>query len=44
MRVLRGGSWVYDPEGLRASFRYRSQPDLRYLDVGFRCAREVLSP
>ena len=43
-RVLRGGSWNYYPEFLRASFRGRLQPGLRFLSIGFRCAREVISP
>ncbi len=41
LRVLRGGSWVNNPEVLRTSNRFRDQPDLRVSNVGFRCAREV---
>ena len=38
-RVLRGGSWNYSPQDLRASDRYRSYPDSRNDYVGFRVAR-----
>ena len=39
-RVLRGGSWVYDPEELRAVPRFwLSFPSRTYDDVGFRCVR-----
>jgi formylglycine-generating enzyme required for sulfatase activity len=37
--VLRGGSWVDDPRYLRAAIRFRSRPDYRDPDVGFRLAR-----
>lgn len=40
-RVLRGGSWIYSVEDLRASFRYRCKPDNRNDLIGFRCARDV---
>ena len=40
-RVLRGGSWVNNPEYLRTSFRYWNAPVFRNLAFGFRCAREV---
>ena len=43
-RVLRGGTWGYARVGLRASFRERYPPEDRDEDIGFRCAREVLSP
>ncbi len=39
-RVLRGGSWVNDAWILRVSDRYRYEPDLRYYNLGFRCARD----
>jgi formylglycine-generating enzyme required for sulfatase activity len=39
--VLRGGSWYDYPAILRAAFRYRIEPDDRYLIVGFRCARDA---
>ncbi|MEK7992965.1 MAG: SUMF1/EgtB/PvdO family nonheme iron enzyme [Planctomycetota bacterium] len=42
MRVLRGGSWGYDPRDVRASVRGRLVPENRYTYIGFRCAREVI--
>lgn len=39
-RSLRGGSWyLYNPSSARAPFRDRYSPEVRFLDVGFRCAR-----
>lgn len=38
-RVLRGGSWFYDPYVLRVSNRFRNYPSGRDDDVGFRCSR-----
>lgn len=35
-RVLRGGSWNYNPDYLRASYRFSSHPDNRYNFIGFR--------
>ena len=43
-RVMRGGSRYSGPEYLPASYRSRLQPDLRYIPLGFRCVREVISP
>ena len=40
-RVLRGGSWLSDPDFLRASGRLRYLPDGGSFSLGFRCAREV---
>ncbi|MDP3001137.1 MAG: SUMF1/EgtB/PvdO family nonheme iron enzyme [Bryobacterales bacterium] len=41
-RVLRGGSWFYDLSVLfRCAYRGRHSPGLRYLSLGFRCARTV---
>ncbi len=39
-RVLRGGSWIYDPQDVRVSYRYRVGPTYRGSDIGFRCAGE----
>jgi formylglycine-generating enzyme required for sulfatase activity len=41
LRVLRGGSWGYGPWVVRASYRYRVEPEGRVGYIGFRCAREV---
>ena len=38
-RVLRGGSWYRNPNGLRSAFRVYFSPDGRYNDTGFRVAR-----
>jgi hypothetical protein len=43
-RVLRGGSWNSDRDNLRASFRFKYVPGLRYNYVGFRCARDIRIP
>ena len=39
LRVVRGGSWNYTPETLRASFRTRTPSDYRGSDLGFRLAQ-----
>ena len=41
LRVLRGGSWLNNPQDLRASFRLRLAPVAKFSFIGFRCAREV---
>jgi len=38
-RVLRGGSWLSDPSGLRAAHRIRNVPNGRGYSLSFRCAR-----
>ncbi|MBO3461742.1 MAG: formylglycine-generating enzyme family protein [Aetokthonos hydrillicola CCALA 1050] len=35
-RMLRGGSWYFDPWLCRSACRYRYVPDLRTYDLGFR--------
>ena len=41
LRVLRGGSWAYDPQNLRSAIRYWDRPDYRRLNIGFRVARTL---
>jgi len=41
LRVLRGGSWNYDPQFLRSVIRFWLQPDVRILIGGFRVARTL---
>jgi sulfatase modifying factor 1 len=36
LRVLRGGSWINNPEHCRSAFRYRDGPDFRYNYYGLR--------
>jgi formylglycine-generating enzyme required for sulfatase activity len=43
-RVLRGGSWISDPDNLRSAFRYWLNPDVRITGIGFRVARTLLPP
>jgi len=40
-RVLRGGSWVDNPDHLRSANRYRGGPGYRDNYVGFRVARTL---
>lgn len=40
-RVLRGGSWLRYPLGLRCSTRDFCLPEGRYNSIGFRCARDA---
>jgi formylglycine-generating enzyme required for sulfatase activity len=41
-RVVRGGSWLSNPNNLRAAYRnYCRDPLLTYYNVGFRCAQDV---
>lgn len=39
LRVIRGGSWLNSPRGLRAAMRDRDRHGDRYTNVGFRVAR-----
>jgi sulfatase modifying factor 1 len=41
-RVVRGGSWFCYPTLLRVSTRYWIVPGLRLINLGFRCARDVV--
>ncbi len=36
-RVLRGGSWNYYPDNLRASYRINYYPAIHYYGIGVRC-------
>jgi len=38
-RVVRGGSWHIASYDVRSAYRFRWDPDVTNLDVGFRCAR-----
>ena len=40
-RVLRGGSWVYNPRSLRAASRFSYSSGFRYFIFGFRVARTL---
>ncbi|MEL7469717.1 MAG: SUMF1/EgtB/PvdO family nonheme iron enzyme [Pseudomonadota bacterium] len=44
LRVLRGGSWLNYPQGLRSALRSRNAPGDRYRGIGFRPARTLLTP
>jgi formylglycine-generating enzyme required for sulfatase activity len=35
-RVLRGGSWAYDPRYCRSAYRIRYDADIRFSNIGFR--------
>ena len=41
MRILRGGSWNYQPHALRSAYRFATWPDLRVNMAGFRIARSL---
>jgi len=43
-RVLRGGSWLSGPAGLRSAYRFRYTPDNRGSYNGLRLARTLLTP
>jgi Sulfatase-modifying factor enzyme 1 len=40
-RVLRGGSWNFKPQNVRAAYRLRDEPAIRYSNLGFRIARTL---
>ncbi len=37
-KVMRGGAWNSDPNGVRSAFRYKYRPDGTWHNQGFRCA------
>ncbi len=43
-RVLRGGSFVHPPKGLRSANRFDNRPEFWGRDDGFRCARVPPQP
>jgi len=43
-RVVRGGSWSFNPQFLRSAYRVRYSPSYRNSGLGFRVARTVLPP
>lgn len=40
-RVLRGGSWSYNANGVRSAYRHAREPVFTSHEVGFRCASEI---
>jgi formylglycine-generating enzyme required for sulfatase activity len=40
-RVVRGGSWLNGPRGVRSARRHAAEPGLRRSDIGFRIAAAV---
>jgi formylglycine-generating enzyme required for sulfatase activity len=40
-RVMRGGSWINNPQDLRSAQRFWNPPDGRYTYIGFRVARTL---
>ena len=43
-RVLRGGSWNNNTRIVRVAFRFRTDPTSTNDDLGFRCARDTVTP
>ncbi|MCJ7624282.1 MAG: formylglycine-generating enzyme family protein, partial [Anaerolineaceae bacterium] len=43
-RVLRGGSWYYEVNFIRAAFRFSADANSMLNDLGFRCAQSVIGP
>ena len=41
LRVMRGGSWICNPEFMTSSYRECYVPSLSYLDIGFRVVKNV---
>ena len=44
LRVLRGGSWTNNENGMRSAIRVWNIPSLSYDYFGFRCAHNEMSP
>ncbi|MDE0018559.1 MAG: formylglycine-generating enzyme family protein [Candidatus Poribacteria bacterium] len=40
-RVLRGGSWLMDPQGIRVAYRFSGSPSDTHSAFGFRCVKPV---
>jgi formylglycine-generating enzyme required for sulfatase activity len=40
-RVIRGGSWSYEPWYVRSAYRSKDVPNLRYGNLGFRLAQDL---
>jgi formylglycine-generating enzyme required for sulfatase activity len=40
-KVVRGGSWYYNPQFVRVSYRGNNGPAYRNYDLGFRCAENT---
>ena len=40
-RVLRGGAWVFGPNQVRVSYRYKQPPEECNRSIGFRCVKPV---
>jgi formylglycine-generating enzyme required for sulfatase activity len=38
-RIVRGGSWGFDPQNVRVVYRYRIPPGNRINNLGLRLAR-----
>jgi formylglycine-generating enzyme required for sulfatase activity len=36
LRVMRGGSWINNPDSMTSSYREQYVPSLSYLDIGIR--------
>ncbi len=43
-RVFRGGGWLDEPRGCRASCRRKSHPTFQIDDLGLRLARSIIAP
>jgi formylglycine-generating enzyme required for sulfatase activity len=43
-RVLRGGSWLNRPNGIRCARRHAADPGWRRSDTGFRLAEDTMRP